>query len=131
MSYRSKDFKYTIVFDFDGVINPYRAGYNGGYLVEDPTPGIKEVIEALRKNYKVVVVSSRARDIVGFNGIVKYLKEHNISVDGVTSEKVPALVYIDDRGLKFEGTSDGLLGKIYKFTTWWEDEQIKERNGDR
>ena len=128
MTYRKKDFKYTIVFDFDGVINPYRGHRDGYDLIEAPVEGIREVIEALRRSYQVVVMSARAGTVKGQAQILDYLAEHGIVVDNVTSTKPPALVYIDDRGLKFEGTTKGLLEQIYTFTTWWEKE--KETTGN-
>lgn len=56
-------FKKTVCMDFDGVIHAYTSGWdkvNGATSILDgPVEGIKTVIEELRKDYKVVIVSTR------------------------------------------------------------------------
>ena len=61
------------------------------------------MIEKLRKKYRLIVVSSRCREMKGKAAVQKWLKEQEIEVDGVTNEKEPALVYVDDRALTFDG----------------------------
>lgn len=95
--------KPTIVFDFDGVIH----SYNSGWVREDIVPdglveGIDSVIEMLKTaGYKIVIQSSRARTERGLKAIKDFLDEYNITVDNITSDKVPALLYIDDNGYRF------------------------------
>ena len=112
--------KQTVVFDFDGVIHSYISGWKGIEVIPDPpVPGIKEVIDKLRAaGYEVVVVSSRANLSMGWEAIKAYLKEHDIVVDNVTHIKPPALVYIDDRAICFDGHAETLLDKIENFKPW-------------
>ena len=112
--------KKTIVFDFDGVIHSYTSGWKGEAVIPDPpVPGIKEVIDELRTTgYEVVVVSSRANSVVGWTAIKAYLKEHGVVVDNVAHSKPPALVYIDDRAICFDGHAETLLDKIKNFKPW-------------
>lgn len=39
-------------------------------------------------------------------------------VDGIVEHKPPAVVYIDDRAICFDGDSKSLLSKIEKFKPW-------------
>lgn len=109
----------TIVFDFDGVIHSYRSGWKGTTIIPDPpVDGIKETIDNLRKIYKVVVVSSRSSSEEGRNAIMEWLKKYNIVVDNVVSHKPPALVYIDDRAICFDGDAHKLEQQIKNFKNW-------------
>ena len=112
--------KKTVAFDFDGVIHSYTSGWKGADIVPDPVvPGIKESIEALRAaRYEVVVVSSRANTYEGAMAIMEYLGKNGINVDEVTSEKPPALVYVDDRAICFDGNASSLVEKIINFRPW-------------
>ena len=112
-------FRKTIVFDFDGVISSYKSGWKGATIIPDPpVTGIREVIADLRKDCKVVVVSTRCFQEGGIDAIKKYLDKYNIVVDDVLGEKPPAYVYVDDRGLTFDGNTVGLADKIRSFESW-------------
>lgn len=110
----------TVVFDFDGVIHSYVSGWKGVDIIEDPpVPGIKEAISDMRAaGYKVIVCSSRCLNIGGQEAVEKYLQDNEIIVDGVTGAKVPAIVYIDDRAICFNGHPETLLEKVKSFKTW-------------
>lgn len=116
MSYKGKK---TICFDFDGCIHSYRSGWKGATIIPDPpVAGIKEVIDDLRQDCKVVVVSTRCFQNGGIDAIKEYLRLNNIEVDDVLGEKPPAYVYIDDRGLTFDGNTHGLADKVRNFKNW-------------
>ena len=104
--------KKTIVFDFDGVIH---RGYNGW---KDGSIYGEIDYEVLIKDYYVVISSNRPAE-----QIVEYLnKDSNISLDfevfkkdfnsnmywnkdnivGVTNEKAVGILYIDDRGYRYD-----------------------------
>lgn len=119
----NKKQKQTIIFDFDGVIHSYKSGWQGATIIPDPpVEGIKEVIDELRKEYKVVVVSTRCYQEGGIEAIKKYLDKYNITVDDVTGEKPPAIVQIDDRAITFDGNTERLINKIKNFKPWHEKE---------
>jgi len=116
--------KKTVVFDFDGVIHKYSKGWLDGSIYDEPTPGIYFVIEKLRNSgYEVVVVSSRCSTPEGIAAIDNYLKSYGIIVDRICKEKPPALVYVDDRAICFDGNSDTLYDKIISFKTWQQKEK--------
>lgn len=112
--------KQTVVFDFDGVIHSYTSGWQGSAIIPDPAvPGIKEAIAEIRAaGYEVVVVSTRCAAPSGYRAIADWLDIHGIVVDGIKKEKPPAIVYIDDRAICFDGKPEGLLGKIQTFKPW-------------
>ena len=111
--------KQTVVFDFDGVIHSYTSGWKGATIIPDPpVPGIKEAIEKIRQLYHVVVVSSRCSSSEGVTAIMDYLKANDIVVDDVVMEKPPAVVYIDDRAIRFNGDPSDLLNQIVSFKPW-------------
>lgn len=112
--------KQTVVFDFDGVIHSYTSGWKGVTAIPDPpVPGIQEAIQSIREaGYEVIVVSTRGATAEGIAAIQNYLDAHGIQVDGVQKEKPPAIVYIDDRAICFDGHPETLLSKIQNFKPW-------------
>ena len=112
-------FKKTVVFDFDGVIHSYKSGWNGATIITDePVEGIKEVIDDLRNDYKVVIVSTRCFQEGGIEAIREWLNIYSIKVDDVLGEKPPAIVYVDDRAIRFDGKTEGLSKQIREFKNW-------------
>lgn len=112
--------KKTVVFDFDGVIHSYTSGWQGMTIIPDPVVhGMSEVIEKLRVDgYEVVVVSTRCVNSDGMSAVKKYLRDNNIVVDAVVAHKPPAICYIDDRAICFDGDASRLIIKIENFTPW-------------
>ena len=92
--------KKTIAIDFDGVIHRYSKGWQGmGNAYDPPNPGAVAAIKELnQRGYRLVVFSSRNVDI-----IKEWLSKHDLSeyFDEITNTKIPARVYIDDRGYRF------------------------------
>lgn len=112
--------KKRVVFDFDGVIHSYTSGWKGATVIPDPpVSGIKEAIDNIRNaGYEICVVSTRCCEMGGTEAIENYLAEHRIRVDHITMEKPPAVVYIDDRAICFDGKAETLLEKIVNFEPW-------------
>lgn len=113
------DYKPTVAIDFDGVIHSYTSGWQGTDKCSDPiVPGIDTAIAELRKDYKVIVVSSRAETAEGRLAIRDYLKKNNIEVDGIQNEKPPCIVLIDDRAICFNGNTETLAKQVKEFKPW-------------
>lgn len=110
----------TVVFDFDGVIHSYTSGWQGLTAIPDPpVPGIAEAIQEIRSaGYEVIVVSTRCATLDGLEAVRGWLWAHDIVVDDVKKEKPPAIVYIDDRAITFDGHPESLLAKIQGFKPW-------------
>ena len=112
--------KRTVVFDFDGVIHSYVSGFKSAEIIPDePVEGIREAIAEIRKaGYEVAVVSSRAASEEGKEAIQGYLERYGIKVDAITSVKLAAMCYIDDRAICFRGDPSTLLRQIRSFRPW-------------
>lgn len=105
----------TIVFDFDGVIHTGYIGYKDDSIYGEIDNKILDFMEELLKSYYVVISSNRpAKQIVEFmNNYTNKLKFEEFdkscnnlfwnksSVIGVTNEKAIGILYIDDRGFRY------------------------------
>lgn len=103
----------TICIDFDGVIHRYSRGWNGGAIYDPPVEGAIEALHALLAAGPVAVFTAR-QDL---KAVATWLRDHGIfaridlgdvhfwnSRDAllVTNRKLPAQVYVDDRGVTFK-----------------------------
>lgn len=116
----------TVVFDFDGVIHSYTSGWRGVNTIPGPpVPGIEKALAELHETYEIVVVSSRCSTQAGVDAINHWLYRNGLAqyVDKVCMEKPPALVYIDDRAICFDGHPEMLLNKIQEFKPWYQKEE--------
>lgn len=119
----------TICLDFDGVIHQHRSGWQGpGIIADGVVPGIAEAIEKLREDFEVKVYSSRCRWEEGRAAIEVKLAEWNIVVDGVSEFKPAALVYVDDRGVRFDGDPQKMLDDIIRVLSigTWVDRENRQ-----
>ena len=118
----------NVVFDFDGVIHSYTSGWKGAGIIPDPpVPGVKELIAALRtEGYNVIVQSTRCTEREGMQAVKQYLEDNEIEVDDVVAHKPPAIVYIDDRAICFDGHPETLLDKIKNFKVWNHQPKFQE-----
>ena len=116
-----------ILMDFDQTIHKYSSGWVNGIIYDDPIPGSKQVIDQFRNDgYQVIIFTCRLSETThGKDGVIKqrkmiedWLKEHSIEVDGMTAEKLPAEIYIDDRAYCFDLWS--------KYKQGWDKEAIHE-----
>jgi len=97
--------KPMIVLDFDGVIHRYRQGWQGGEIYDEPMPGIESVLQEWSERFKLVILTTRDPNVPG--GVWDWLKKYELhrffGPGDVTNKKPPAMVYVDDRGYRFEG----------------------------
>lgn len=112
----------TVAVDFDGVIHAYRRGWHDGTIYDEPVPGAFEALSVLMETYAVFVHTTRDPATVG-----RWIKA-NSGIDTawhgdettlpefwsdqtcilVTNRKLPAIAYIDDRGIRFESWDQAL-----------------------
>ena len=120
------DKKKTVVFDFDGVIHSYISGWKGKTEIPDPpVPGIEKTLKQFHDaGYEVVIVSTRCkndRQYKGYLAIMMWLEKYNLVnyIDGVVAEKPPAVCYIDDRAICFDGHPETLFEQVEHFKPWY------------
>ena len=113
--------KKTICVDFDGVLNEYD-GYEEGDLGE-PLTGSKEFIKELRRKYKVVILTSRSKEQV-----IHWLSNNGFPSMKVTNRKVPAVAYIDDRAIQFNGSYKKVISRLKNFKPYWAKEYYRVYN---
>jgi phosphoheptose isomerase len=97
--------------DFDGVIHGNSKGFYDGTIYDDPLQGSIEAIKELSKKWDIIIYTAKAkldRPLVqgktGTQLVWDWLKKYDIDnyVKDVTAEKPRAVVYIDDKGYRFE-----------------------------
>jgi hypothetical protein len=107
----------TVAVDFDGVIHRYGRGWQDGTIYDVPMAGAIDGLKRLQERYAVFVFTSRE-----IEQVVPWLEGWGLDVaaDGppwpafwnsqdqilVTNRKLPAVAYVDDRGVRFVGWRD-------------------------
>lgn len=99
----------NIMIDFDGVIHRYSKKWNGGSIYDPPVKGVKDALRFLKEElgYKIIVFTTRVLtdpEETQRRSMKTWLKNHEIPYDAITCKKLPATIYIDDRGFRFSGT---------------------------
>lgn len=120
--------KRTIALDFDGVLHSYTSGWQGADVVSDPPVyGMAEACDALIKmGFDPVIMSSRAQSPAGVAAMERWLCFHKFPPMRITHQKVPAEVYIDDRGYRFDGNVGSMMGFILGgMEPWNKGQQIR------
>lgn len=99
-----------IAIDFDGVIHAYTSPWESAGVIKDgPVDGAIDFIrQAIAEGFHVAIHTSRVNDASVRGDIVDWLHKHGLESENVgqltiTAQKVAAIVYIDDRGYRFEG----------------------------
>lgn len=119
-------FRYTIAVDFDGVIHDYSEGWKDGTIYGEPVSGAFEALRELMEDYNVFIFTSR--DAIQ---IAEWMTGHGFKVSTddsmfefgskwsgnywdtpgvllITSRKLGAKAYIDDRGIRFQSWGQAL-----------------------
>lgn len=115
MTYRPR-----IAVDFDGVIHSYSSPWEGPTVIpDDPVPGAIEWLNSLGDEFKLCILTTRAETEGGRAAVTLWLHAHGLSVPfEVTCQKLPALMYIDDRAWRFTGANFPSVQEIYAAKSW-------------
>lgn len=116
-----KEKSITIALDFDGVIHSYKQGWTGDVPEDEPMEGIEDFMKNLKnKGWILKILSTREaeyiEDWLKFYKLDKYIKS-------VHNEKIPAFMYIDDRGYHFDGDFE----KTEKFIEEFKEKKNKDK----
>lgn len=120
---KAKGERYTIAVDFDGVLHSYTTPWQGATIIPDPpVPGAIEWLKSMLPHFDVVIHTTRGKTPEGRDAVLRWI--HQWDPDNywtlneatgmgqkvalvpslrVTDEKPAALIYLDDRGYRFEG----------------------------
>ena len=107
--------KKTILIDLDGVLNTYTGNFNP----DDIPPikaGAKDFLAKLSLEYEIKIFTTRNKLLAS-----KWVYDNNLEefVKDITSEKQLAMLYVDDRCIKFNGNYEELENKINNFQVWY------------
>lgn len=111
----------TIGVDFDGVVHAYSKGWQNGSIYDEPLPGALDSLRSLMSTYSVFIHTART----DLESVAEWLQEqsgipcvadpgcdHGFWTDQskilVTSRKVAAIAYIDDRAIRFDSWAQAL-----------------------
>jgi phage-related protein len=98
-----------VCFDFDGVVVKKYKKYTP-FKFEKINQKIAKLIRKLYRKYQIVIFTARQSEELP--EIAKFLKKNKVPFDRITNEKVPALIYVDDRAFRF--VSDKQIPEIEK-----------------
>jgi hypothetical protein len=110
--------KKRVLVDLDKTLHQYSKGWSDGTVYDPPIAGAREAMNELKeRGYEVVIFSVRTGksnpDWKKQERMVKeWLVKYDIPFDVITSEKLAAEFYIDDRAIRFEGNWDKTLQVI-------------------
>lgn len=106
----SADETRNVCIDFDGVIHNNYDGFGDGTIYGNLIDGAKDAIQDLSKKYNIIIFTAKAKQdrplVNGKTGtelVWEWLEMHGLDehISEVTAEKPRALVYIDDKALRF------------------------------
>lgn len=106
--------KRTVALDFDGVIHQYTGDHT------KMGPPVKGAIDAIKKlqaaGMEVVIYSARPA-----LQIRRWLVDNKFPALKIATTKPAAIVYLDDRGVQFNGKwTPALIERLVQFTPYWE-----------
>lgn len=109
-----------ILIDLDGVIHSYEEGWKDGSLYGDVIQGAKETIDKLSIDYEIVIFTSRLSQEAQNEETIKeqkrliseWLGKNNVYFDHITADKLPAILYIDDNAIRFDGNWEEVLENL-------------------
>ena len=131
--------RYTVAVDFDGVIHAFDTPWTAVEVIPDPpVEGAMDWLVETIQHLDVVIFSVRGRRLTGRRAMRDWLREHTPpgcwqsrggvggkptfhGLDSVrfVTDKPPCLLYLDDRGWRFEGPGTfPTVGEICTAAPW-------------
>jgi FMN phosphatase YigB (HAD superfamily) len=118
--------RYSLACDFDGVLHSYTSPWKAEHVIPDaPVPGAMRWLIDVSASFIVIIHSTRCNSWRGRRAVKRWIREHlraplvellgfrdaseydlvvNRILSAIVYEPKPAaLMYIDDRGMRFEG----------------------------
>lgn len=126
--------KRTICIDFDGVLHDYSEGYKGKDVFGEMIKGADVATKILKEagNTIIIYTTRPATD-----ALKDWLKKNNIQYDYINENpdqpkesegcKLIADIYIDDRGITFDGWSQWFIYQIASFKPYCKPKEDMEK----
>ena len=101
----------NIYIDFDGVIHDWNKGWHDGTCYGEPIEGALEAVKLLSEKYRIIIFTAKCKPdrplVNGKTGkqlVLEWLKKYDLLdyISEVTHEKPRAMIYIDDKGYRFQ-----------------------------
>lgn len=124
--------KYTVAVDFDGVIHSYTSPWVNAHTIPDvPVPGAIEWLHRMIQNFEVHIFTTRGKTWRGRRAVRAYLRRHGghlfwyefaggrgLEDITVSATKDAALIYLDDRAVRFNGSNFPNAQEIHQLRPW-------------
>jgi hypothetical protein len=113
----------TIVLDFNGVIDDYQ-GWKGSATSYPPREGVEPFLAMLvTKGYRLIVCTAS-----NIQQVKQWICRYNLDqyIEDVVNVKPPAIVYLDDRAVTFNGDFNKAYDDIVNFHTFWENKSEEQ-----
>lgn len=114
--------RWTVAVDCDGVLHSYTTPWSAAAEIPDPpVSGAIDWLNEIHRHFDVVVHTTRGDQEGGNEAVMTWLRDNDYTGPDllVTSRKIPALVYIDDRGYRFEGDNFPTARQIHELRPWY------------
>lgn len=123
---------YSIAVDFDGVIHSYTSPWTKAHEIPDP-PVVGAILwlSQMVQDFNVWILSTRCKTFRGRRAVRAYIKQHAgnlwypdptgcVPLEEIrtTCTKPPCLIYIDDRGYRFEGNNFPNRQTVHELRPW-------------
>lgn len=117
--------KKTIAIDFDGVLADYKKGYQGKDVFGDVVEGASSATKVLKENgWRIIIYTTRPAT----DALKNWLNVNEITYDYINENpdqpkesegcKLIADIYVDDRGIQFNGNWKCTIQEIPEFNPW-------------
>lgn len=116
----------TVCVDLNGVLDTYR-GWQGYVSWHPPRQGAAEFLQSLdREGFRVVVLTVRNTAEAW-----RWLEEYGLDrhVAEVTNRKPPAVAYVDDRAVCFQGDFNETFESLLDFEPHWHGQAGQAHDG--
>ncbi len=123
--------KYSVAVDFDGVIHSYSSPWIAPHIIPDPpVPGAIEWLSAMIQDFEVIIFTTRGKTWRGRRAVKRWIYDHagmlwyeypgnrGLEDVSVTATKPAALIYLDDRAVRFDGSTFPTAKQVHQFRPW-------------
>jgi hypothetical protein len=121
--------RYTIAVDFDGVLHSYQKEWINHHTIPDvPTAGAIGWLNEIQESFDVIIFTTRGKTWRGRRAVKRWLWENGLRQEDaetwsdlrikITDRKPAALIYLDDRAVRFNGGNWPTADEVYQMRPW-------------